>query len=316
MNDTALIYKDDFKKLDFGPGHPMRGDRYEKAMEEFKKLNLLDKLIIKKPEIISEDIIGLFHTSDYIMKVKEVSNKGWGTLGEEVPGFAGIYDIALLSTSASVTAAEYVTDKDFKTGINLCGGWHHAFENRGRGFCIFNDVAVVCNYLLSQKNVNKIMTVDYDAHHGDGTQRAFYNNPGVYTISFHQDPATLYPFRSGYEEEIGEGKGEGFNKNFPLSALCNDDEFISKFTQLSDLIKDFNPEILILQMGVDGSEECFISTMKLTEKSYSFASKTITDLQKKLKFKLVILGGGGFVHPALGKNWGVQIKNFIGENVQ
>jgi acetoin utilization protein AcuC len=312
MNDVVLIYTDDFKKLDYGPGHPMRGDRYGKALNEFKKTGLLEKLIIKKPENISEGIVGLFHTADYINKVREVSNTGQGNFGEEVPGFKGIYDIALLSVSASVTAADYVTDDDFRVGINICGGWHHAFEDRGRGFCIFNDIAVVCSYLLSRKNIKRIMVVDYDAHHGDGTQRAFYDNSKVYTVSYHQNPLTLYPFRSGYENEIGKDEGEGFNKNFTLSAFCDDEEFISKFSYLPALIENFNPEIVVVQMGVDGSKECSISTMNLSKEAYSFASKTIKQVQDKLKFKIICLGGGGFVHPILGENWGVQIENFNG----
>ena len=311
MNNVILIYSDNFKKLDFGYGHPMRGDRYGKALEEFKKLNLLDNLTVKKPEIISEEIIKLFHTPDYIKNVQEVSNTGKGSFGEEVPAFKGIYDIALLSVSASVTAANYIIDNDFKVGINICGGWHHAFENKGRGFCIFNDVAITANYLLKRKNIKRIMIIDYDAHHGDGTQRAFYNNSKVYTISFHQDPDTLYPFRSGYENEIGEGEGKGFNKNFRLPTLCEDREFISKFNLVPELIKDFAPEILILQMGVDGSKECSISSMQLTKDAYDYASKVLMDLRKKHKFKILSLGGGGFVHPMLGQNWGVQIQNFI-----
>ena len=311
MNNVVLIYSEDFKKLDFGSGHPMKGDRYEKALKEFQKLNLLNKLAMKKPEVISEDIINLFHTPDYTKKVKEVSNIGHGSFGEEVPGIKGIYDIALLSVSASITAADYITNSDFKVGINICGGWHHAFENMGRGFCIFNDVAIAANYFLKRKDIKRIMIIDYDAHHGDGTQRAFYNNSNVYTISFHQGPATFYPFRSGYESEIGEGKGRGFNRNFPLSSLCNDAEFISKFNQVPKLIKDFAPEVLILQMGVDGSKECTISNMQLTKNAYDYASKLLMDLQKKYKFKILALGGGGFVHPMLGQHWGIQIQNFI-----
>jgi acetoin utilization deacetylase AcuC-like enzyme len=155
------------------------------------------------------------------------------------------------------------------------------------------------------------MIIDYDAHHGDGTQRAFYRHPKVYVISFHQDPATLYPFKSGYEGETGEGEGEGFNRNFPLSPLYDDAEFITKFNQVSSFIEDFAPEVIILQMGVDGSRECIISTIRLTKSAYDFASKLLVDLQKKHKFKILVLGGGGFVHPMLGQNWGVQIKNFV-----
>ncbi len=313
MNKVILVYSDNFKRLDFGFGHPMRGDRYARALEEFEKINLLNDITIINPEIISDNIINLFHTSDYIVKVQEVSKTGQGSFGQEVPSNKGIYDIVLLSVSASVTAADYLLKNNslYDVAINICGGWHHAFENTGRGFCIFNDIAVVVNYLLKKKNIKKVMVIDYDAHHGDGTQRAFYSNSEVYTISFHQDPLTFYPFKSGHEEEIGTGAGEGFNKNFPLSSMCNDNEFISKINQIPKLIDNFTPEVLVLQMGVDGSKQCTISNMQLTKDAYDYASKLLMDLQKEYNFKVLALGGGGFVHPMLGQNWGVQIKNFI-----
>jgi len=314
MNNVILIYSDDFKRLDFGYGHPMRGDRYRKALEEFKKMNLLDNLTIKEPKLTSKEIINLFHTSGYIERVQEVGKIGQGSFGDEVPGVKGIYDIVLLSVSASVTAVNSITDNNsFTVGINICGGWHHAFENRGRGFCIFNDIAITANYLLKRKNIRKVMIIDYDAHHGDGTQRAFYSDSKVYTISFHQDPATLYPFKTGHKNETGTGEGKGFNRNFPLSPLCNDAEFISKFSQIPDLIKDFAPEIIILQMGVDGSKECTISSMQLTRDAYDYASRLVMDLQKQYGFKVLVLGGGGFIHPMLGQHWGIQIQNFIGK---
>lgn len=312
MKNVALIYSKDFKKLDFGPGHPMKGDRYEKALAEFKKMNLLENVSIKRPQTVSEDVVKIFHTPEYIDKVKKTSNTGQGSYGEEVPEIKGIYEIALLSVSASITAVDYlINDSQFDVAVNICGGWHHAFENKGRGFCIFNDIAITAQYMLKEKNIKKVMAIDYDAHHGDGTQRAFYDSSKVYTISFHQNPLSLYPYRTGYEEETGINKGTGFNKNFPLSQFCEDTEFISKFNQLPGLIKDFAPEIIILQMGVDGAKECSVSTMQLTDKSYDHASKLLRDLQKEYKFKIVALGGGGFVHPMLGKNWGIQIKNFI-----
>jgi acetoin utilization protein AcuC len=123
MNKGAFIYSNDFKELDFGFGHPMRGDRYEKALEEFRKLNLLNNLVMKEPVLISEDIINLFHTPSYIKKVRDVSRLGQGVFGEEAPGFRGIYDVALLSVSASITAANYILDNNsFVTAINICGG--------------------------------------------------------------------------------------------------------------------------------------------------------------------------------------------------
>jgi acetoin utilization protein AcuC len=314
MNKVVLVYDDDFKRLDFGLSHPMKGNRYAEALEEFKKMGLLDRLDIKEPKTISEDVIGLYHTPDYIKKVKKVSQTAEGSFGQEVPVIKGIYDIISLSVSASITAADYITDSgSYDVAVNICGGWHHAFENMGRGFCVFNDIAITANYILKEKKLRKIMIVDYDAHHGDGTQRAFYEDSRVYTVSFHQNPATLYPFRTGYKEEKGLNAGEGFNRNFPLSSTCSDDEFILEFKKLSKLVEDFKPEVVILQMGVDGSKQCTISNMQLTNKSYDYASKLIMDLQKKYKFKTLALGGGGFVHPILGQNWGIQIQNFIGK---
>jgi len=312
MKKGIIFYDEDFRKLDFGPGHPMRGDRYQKALDEFKKLGLLDKLIIRKPDLISERILSLFHTKRYIDLVKKVSNNGRGILGPEVPGFEGIYNVALLSVRSTISGADSLLKDETEVSINICGGWHHAFEDKGRGFCIFNDIAVAAHYLRS-KNIDKIMVIDYDAHHGDGTQRAFYNSSKVYAISFHQNPATLYPFRSGYENETGVDEGRGFNRNIPFSPLCNDTEFISKFNHVSKLIEDFTPEAIILQMGVDGSKECTISNMQLTKDAYDYASRLVRDLQRKYKFKILALGGGGFVHPMLGRNWGIQIQNFIGE---
>jgi len=313
MKKTYLFYDEGFKNLDFGIGHPMRGDRYRKALLEFEKLGLVKKLKIENPRIISKDILTLYHTKDYVDKVEEVSKKGYGNVGDEVPGFKGIYDVALLSVSATISAADALVEDMADVGINICGGWHHAFENMGRGFCVFNDIAIASNYLPVKKGINKIMVIDYDAHHGDGTQRAFYDSSQVYTISFHQNPTTLYPFKTGYEDETGIGEGKGHNRNFPLSQFCNDAEFISKFNQIPGLIKDFAPEVIILQMGVDGSRECTISNMQLTKDAYDYASKLLMDLQKEHKFKILALGGGGFVHPMLGRNWGIQIKNFIRE---
>ncbi len=311
MSKAVLFYSEDFKKLDFGIGHPMRGDRYEKALLEFKKEGLLKQLELKEPRLVSKDILEFFHTREYIKRV-EAANEGiLGYVGEEAPAFRGIFDVGLLSVSAGLNCADELLKGSFELGINFCGGWHHAFEDRGRGFCIFNDIAVIANYLLD-KGIGKVMIVDYDAHHGDGTQKAFYNSRDVYTVSLHQDPKTLYPFLTGFEDELGEGRGLGFNRNFPLSTYCQDKEFISKFSLAAEIIVGFRPEFVIVQMGVDGSGECFISNMQLSRKSYDYASKVIAGLQKEIGFRLIVLGGGGFRHPMLGKNWGIQIKNFIG----
>ncbi len=310
MVKAVLFYDEDFRLLDFGEGHPMRGDRYSKSLAEFKNLGLLGKLELMRPRLVFKEVLGLFHTQEYIKSVEQASKKGESYIGPEVPAFKGIFEVGLLSVSAGINCADAVLGGDFDVGINLCGGWHHAFEDKGRGFCIFNDIAIIAEYLLSKK-VERIMIIDYDAHHGDGTQRAFYRSSKVYTVSLHQDPNTLYPFFTGFEGELGEAEGLNFNRNFPLSVYCEDKEFIFKFSLVAEIVAGFKPEFVILQMGVDGSKECFISDMHLSEKSYSYASKIISNLQRQMGFGLIVLGGGGFVHPMLGRNWGIQIRNFV-----
>jgi len=312
MNKVVLYYDHGFEDLDFGPGHPMRGDRYPKALAEFKRMGLLEEVEILSPELIGEDIIILFHTPNYISRVKEAGSTGRGNLGSEVPAIKGLYEVARLSVSATLGGARALVRGEAEVAVNICGGWHHAFADQGRGFCIFNDIAVAVHYLKEREKIKKVMVLDYDAHHGDGTQRAFYKDPNVFTVSFHQDPHTLYPFLTGFEGEIGSGPGQGFNRNSPLPAGAGDEEFIARFQEVPGLIRKFQPEVLILQMGVDGSRECTIATMELTEKAYDYASLTVIELKDELGFKILALGGGGFVHPMLGRNWGIQIENFLG----
>jgi len=310
MKKVVFYYDSGFEGLDYGPGHPMRGDRYPKALAVFREMGLLERLEVRAPELIGDDILTLFHAPGYVALVKR-ANTGEGSVGSEVPAFKGIYDAARLSASATLSGARALVRGEAEAAVNICGGWHHAFADRGRGFCVFNDIAVAVRYLRQREKIDKVMVLDYDAHHGDGTQRAFYEDPNVFTVSFHQDPHTLYPFLTGFEGEIGSGPGEGFNRNFPLPAGAGDEEFISHFGEVPGLIRQFQPEVLILQMGVDGSRECVIVNLNLTEKAYDHASRKIMEMRRELGFKLLALGGGGFVHPMLGRNWGVQLKNFI-----
>ena len=312
MGGVVFVYDDEYKKMDFGAGHPMRGDRYEKAMNEFRNMGLVEKLEITRPKDPDDKMPELFHTPEYAAKVKKVSEKGKGSFGDEVPNFRGVYDAAMISLAGTITAAGAISGQNSADiAVNICGGWHHAFRDKGRGFCVFNDIAAAANYLRKEKNTVKIMALDYDAHHGDGTQKAFYSDPGVYTVSLHQDPFTLYPFFTGYKNEKGDGPGEGFNMNFPLPLGSGDYEFMREFDKVPEIIKNYKPSVLILQMGVDGSKECMVAGMGLTQKSYDYASKAIVRLSRKMGFKILALGGGGFVHPMLGRNWGTQIKNFL-----
>ncbi len=310
----ALVYTDEYRRLDFGPGHPMRGDRYERAMAVFREKGLLGegKVTIESPRPASFEELTSFHTTEYVKRVQALSKIGSGSITPDTPIFPGIYEAGAISVGGSIKAMELVLDGAYPAAGNLCGGWHHAFAETGRGFCIFNDIAIIVTLML-QRGVGRVMVLDIDAHHGDGTQRAFYRRNDVLTVSFHQDPRTLYPFASGFVGEAGEGDGLGYNFNVPMPPDAKDADFIYAFDALVPaLLEAYRPDVLVLQMGVDGHCSGIVSHLSYSLKSYDHASRVLTELLRGAHTKLIFLGGGGFVHPTLGLGWGVQIANFAG----
>jgi acetoin utilization protein AcuC len=209
-----------------------------------------------------------------------------------------------------LTAADTLLNGKFDIAGNVCGGWHHAFEDTARGFCIFNDIAVTAHYLF-KKGVKRILILDYDAHHGDGTQRAFYRDSRVLTISIHEDPETLYPYRTGFARERGLDTGTGFNYNCPMPPYATDDLWLKPFDMFLPTVVDaFDPDFILLQMGVDGHCDCVISHLRYSLVGYQKASRFLADWVRQHRKKLLFLGGGGFVHPMLGLAWGVQLAAF------
>ena len=310
MKRIGFVFDQAFSGLDYGSGHIMRGDRYERARREFDRLGILPALTEISPRHATEEELNLFHTREYISRVKSLNQTRGVPLGPDTPTFPGIFDVASLSVGASLTAADVLLKGDFAIAGNVCGGWHHAFENSARGFCIFNDIAVTARYLL-KKGVEKILILDYDAHHGDGTQRAFYEDSRVLTISIHQDPTTLYPYQTGFPNERGRGKGTGFNFNCPMPPYAPDALWLKPFeTFLPEALNLFDPDFILLQMGVDGHCDCVISHLHVSLVGYQKASRFLTRWVREHDKKLLFLGGGGFVHPMLGRAWGIQLAEF------
>ena len=315
MEKIGFVYDAGFRNLDYGSGHIMRGDRYERALNEFKVLGLDSSLKTIPPRQAMEDELLLFHTRDYVEKVKSLNTTTGVPIGPDTPSFPGIFDVANLSVGASLTAADLLLNDSFEIAGNICGGWHHAFSETGRGFCIFNDIVITAEYIL-QRGKRKILILDYDAHHGDGTQKAFYNRPDVLTISIHENPETLYPYMTGFEHERGEGKGLGFNFNIPMPPYATDELFLLPFQQFIPKVLDsFQPDVILLQMGVDGHCDCVISHLHYSLLGYQGASRVLTDWVHRHHKKLLFLGGGGFVHPMLGRAWGIQLTEFAGRSV-
>src|SRR5271169_1991722 len=197
---TAFIYSDDFAKYDYGQGHPLKPFRLKLTYELIKACGLLslrDASVIEAKPSPEEDLL-LYHTRDYIDILRAVNSglelpceEKYGIGFGDNPIFEGVFEWSRLVTGASLQAAELVDSGEFPIAFNISGGLHHALASRAAGFCYINDpVVVICSLLAKGK---RIAYIDIDAHHGDGVQYAFYRNPRVLTISFHESGDSLFP---------------------------------------------------------------------------------------------------------------------------
>jgi acetoin utilization deacetylase AcuC-like enzyme len=256
------------------------------------------------PRSLSDDECSLFHTPEYLERLKRVSTgqidasdlfAGLGT--PDTPIFNDLYSYATLAAGGTVTAAELLLNSGVKMAFNPSGGYHHAYADKAGGFCYINDVALGC---LKLKNAQKkVFCLDLDVHHGNGTQAAFFNDRQVFTVSLHETGKTLFPW-GGYEDEIGEGYGRGFNVNIPLPAGTDDTIYTHAFNEIvPPLISAYKPDVIVLELGMD-----ILSTDPLAH--FKMTNNAFADLLPKLiRFNLPLLavGGGGYNPENTARGW-------------
>ena len=197
-----------------------------------------------------------YHTSTYLSTMQRASdgsfdidmlNYGIGT--GDCPAFNGMYEYAKLAVGATITGAKKIIHGDTQIAFNPSGGFHHAFEERAAGFCYLNDVVLGCMELADAGM--KVLYLDIDVHHGDGTQHAFYDRKDVMTISTHQTGRTIFP-GTGYVDEIGTGDGKGYSVNLPLEPGTYDDAYMRAFNDVVlPLAKFYDPDVFVLELGAD-----------------------------------------------------------------
>ena len=288
----GIAYHEDYNKYDLGLDHPLIGNKPKKTITYLKEKGLLKDIKIFKPKKSSENDLLRVHSSDYINRVKKLSQTG-GMLSFDTPVPIGIYDIARIATGGTILTGKKIFD-GFNCMINPLAGFHHASRNFSSGFCYFNDIAVLIEYLREKNNLKRFLVIDLDVHHANGTQEIYYNDLTVLNISFHQDGKTLYP-GTGSLEKIGRDKGEGYTINLPLPPKTGNDSYLYCFEEIIPKISlQFNSEIIIYQCGVDTHHSDPLANLLLTHQIYYTLAKKIHYLSYKTCNKLVVLFGGGY----------------------
>ncbi len=298
--DTALVWGEELMAYDFGPGHPMRSHRCKAGAEEIMKI---PGLKVIPPRMATEEEILLFHTPEYLQRVKR------GLPASADTPTAGLFEPALWSVGATLQATDYAIQSG-GAGVNVCGGWHHAERDRGKGFCIFNDIGVGVEYARHRHGIQRVMVIDWDVHAGDGTYLGFKDDPDVFTLSIHQHPKTQYPYVHGYPEENSET-----NLNIPILPGESEQDIIAKTIPLIPrIVPRFGPELMIIQMGVDGHREDPMSSIDMGERFYTSIASVLARCSRKQGFPVVLLGGGGFNFPKTAQLWRKIVEAFVREN--
>lgn len=246
--------------LVFPPGLTVQPGEHAENPEtkrRFKNLlevsGLMDHLTPIKPRPATEAEILRFHTPAHLDKIRRMSAAGGGDASELTPFGSGSYEIALLAAGGTIEALDAVLSGRVRNAYALVRPpGHHATQDVGMGFCLFGNVAIAILHAQAVRGVGRVATVDWDVHHGNGTQAAFYDTPDVLTISLHQD--NLFPANSGGLQERGVGRGEGYNLNIPLPPGCGDGAYIEAMRRVVlPALERYRPEMIVVPSGFDAS---------------------------------------------------------------
>jgi len=311
---TVMTFHEKFKQYDLGEGHPFRGDRFanvRKFFEEQCLLSLSEVILVEPHPASKEDLLRVHEESyvDLIFRLAE-QNKPYDV---ETPVSEEILEAALLIVGGAITCGESIYKGKAKHGISLGGGYHHAGRSYGGGFCLFNDVAVLVEYLRAKYDVKRFLVLDYDVHFGNGTSDIYYKDPTVLYISLHQDPRTIYP-GTGFAWQIGEGKGEGYNVNVPLPPGTGDSTYIYALDEVFvPLAEEFKPEIIIANGGSDPHFADTLGNLRLTVKGFFGLSSKIRKIAEKVcDGKLVLMPGSGYNPVILPLCWYALAAGVVG----
>ena len=294
--NIGLAFDDRLAQYDLGEGHPFRGDRFRNAMEYFRSRGLFDsgmvELLRSKP-VSREDLLRV-HDEKYVDLIFRLAEEN-KSYDPETPTSESIVEGALLIAGGGVGCAKAVLDGTFKHGVSLGGGHHHAGRDYGGGFCLFNDVAVLIEFLRAKCRLKRFLVLDYDVHFGNGTSDIYYRDNSVLYISLHQDPRTIYPGR-GFVEEIGEGDGTGFNVCVPLPVGTGDETYLRVLEEVFvPLAEEFKPEIIVANGGSDAHFKDSLGSLGLTARGfYGIACLIRKTAERVCNGRLVLIPGSGY----------------------
>jgi len=307
---TGLVTSDTYQNHNTGEGHPEQINRVSVILENFKKKNNKN-LIWKKPLKFEKKLLINTHNIDYVNFVeKSFPEKGLTFLDGDTIISPGSKEATLDAVGSIITAIDGVQNKEFQNAFcAVRPPGHHAEKNKAMGFCIYNNVAVGANYLLEKYKLNKIAIIDFDVHHGNGTQDIFHDNEKVLYISTHQYP--YYPGTGGNNE-----KGK-FNNvlNIPLPAGTSSEEYLNAYEHVLKKLKEFKPEFVLFSAGFDAHKNDPLAQLHLSsEDFYELTKRTLVLVESSCKGNVVSILEGGYDLNALKESTEMHLNALLEHN--
>jgi acetoin utilization protein AcuC len=295
---AAVVWDPALLGYDLGGDHPFNPVRLELTIALAGQLGVLDGIDLLRPEPATEEDLLRVHEASYVDAVREAPMVGWdvghGLGTADNPVFADMHEASSLVVGATLLAASKIATGATNRAVNIAGGLHHAMRDHAAGFCVYNDCAVAISWLLDN-GAERVAYIDVDVHHGDGVQAAFYDDPRVLTISLHQSPMTLWP-GTGRVTELGGPGAEGTSVNIPLPPHTRDPAWLRAFhAVVPSLLREFRPDVLVTQCGVDTHEEDPLANLWLSVDGHREIYRVLRDLaENHAGGKWLALGGGGY----------------------
>jgi acetoin utilization protein AcuC len=293
----AFLYSPEIEALAYPPDCPFKTNRTGLVRSRLLSFGLLGtpdcREVLPQPATLDE--LASFHTPAYLDALQRAAageltveglHMGLGT--PDTPIFQDLFAYGSWAAGAALHAADLLLKGDADVAFSLLGGFHHAFPDRAAGFCYLNDIVLACDRLA--RGGKRVLCLDVDAHHGDGTQAAFYDRADVLTVSLHESGKTLFPW-GGFEDEIGHGPGTGYNVNLSLPADTYDDAFLDALNRVViPLLRAYDPDMIVLELGMDALAGDPLTHLSLTNNAHADLLLSLLESRKPL----LVAGGGGY----------------------
>ncbi|UCZ52305.1 acetoin utilization protein AcuC [Bacillus shivajii] len=301
-NEAVYIYSPEQLAYKFNENHPFNQKRLVITNDLLKEIGALQEQSMFPARKASDQELLLVHDREYVEAVKEASNgkhrssfaTTYGIGTEDTPSFSNMHDAAAWLVGGTLTAVDFIFEHGYKHALNLGGGLHHGFRGKASGFCVYNDSSIAIQYIRNKYKA-RVLYIDTDAHHGDGVQWAFYDDPNVCTLSLHENGRFLFP-GTGNVNERGHGEGHGYSFNIPLEAFTEDDSFLASYEKaFRSIIEYFNPDVILTQNGADAHHFDPLTHLCGTMNIYHEIPKLAHDLAHEYcEGRWIAVGGGGY----------------------